>query len=98
MDGTTVWPRTSPDGKPAVYMTRNGGKSWKRQDKGLPKEKAWFTVKRLAMAIDAGRVPGLYFGTTGGEIWASRNEGESWSCLTRHLPEIYSIEAVTLSK
>ena len=92
MDGTTVWPRTSPDGKPAVYVTRNGGKSWKRQDKGLPREKAWWTVKRQAMAADGGKPIGLYFGTTSGEMWGSRNEGESWQCLVRNLPHIYSVE------
>ena len=46
MDGTTVWPRTSPGGKPAVYATRNGGKTWQRLDAGLPREQAWWTVKR----------------------------------------------------
>jgi photosystem II stability/assembly factor-like uncharacterized protein len=97
MDGTTVWPRTSPEGKPAVYITQNAGKSWKRQDKGLPKSQAWFTVKRQAMATDTHEPVGLYFGTTSGEIWASRNEGERWTCLARYLPEIYSVEAAELS-
>jgi hypothetical protein len=97
MDGTTVWPRTSPDGRPAAYVTRDGGKKWKRQDTGLPK-RAWYTVKRQAMAVDAHEPIGLYFGTTSGEIWASRNEGERWTCLTRHLPHIYSIETAELGK
>jgi len=92
MDGTDVWPRTSPSGKPAAYVTRNAGKNWQRQDKGLPKEQGWFTVKRQAMATDAHEPVGVYFGTTAGEIWASRNEGESWTCLARYLPEVYSIE------
>lgn len=96
MDGTTVWPRTSPDGKPAAYVTSNGGKTWHRQDKGLPSGQAWFTVKRQAMTGDDGDPVGLYFGTTGGEIWASRNEGESWRCLARHLPHIYAVETATL--
>lgn len=91
MDGTEVWPRTSPGGKPAVYMTRDGGESWKRQDTGLPSEKAFLTVKRQAMTTDVGNPLGLYFGTTGGEVWASNDEGESWSCIARHLPEIYSL-------
>jgi len=52
MDGTEVWPRTSPDGKPAVYVTTDAGDSWKRQDNGLPKEKAFLTVKRQAMCSD----------------------------------------------
>ncbi|PYV14495.1 MAG: glycosyl hydrolase [Acidobacteria bacterium] len=91
MDGTTVWPRTSPDGRPAAYCTRDGGKTWKRQDRGLP-GRAWYTVKRPAMAADAREPVGLYFGTTSGDIWASRDEGERWTCLARHLPHIYSVE------
>jgi photosystem II stability/assembly factor-like uncharacterized protein len=98
MDGTSVWPRTSPEGKPATYISRNAGNSWKRQDKGLPKNQAWFTVKRQAMANDAHDPVGLYFGTTSGEIWASRNEGESWSPIAQHLPEIYSIEVQELGR
>ncbi len=92
MDGTTVWPRTSPDGRPAVYATRNAGKSWKRQDNGLP-ARAWYTVKRQAMTADTLAPLGIYFGTTSGDIWASRNEGEKWSCIARSLPHIYSVEA-----
>jgi len=92
MDGTTVWPRTSPDGKPAMYVTRNGGKSWTRQDKGLPAEQAWFTVKRQAMCVDAEKAVGVYFGTTSGEVWASRDEGESWKSIVQHLPHIYCVE------
>ncbi len=93
MDGTTVWPRTSPDGKPAVYATRNAGKTWRRLDAGMPREQAWWTVKRQAMAADAGDPVGLYFGTTSGELWASRDEGARWTCIARHLPEIYAVEA-----
>ena len=92
MDGGTVWPRVSPEGKPAVYCTQNGGETWKRQDKGLPREQAWFTVKRQAMSSDDATPVGLYFGTTSGEVWMSRNEGESWTCIAKHLPHIYSIE------
>jgi photosystem II stability/assembly factor-like uncharacterized protein len=94
MDGTQVWPRTSPGGKPAAYVTRNAGKSWKRLDNGLPAAQAWFTVFRQAMTADAQDPVGLYFGTTGGEIWASVNEGEKWSCIARHLPHIYAVEAI----
>ncbi len=93
MDGGTVWPRVSPGGKPAAYVTRNGGKTWTRQDKGFPRSNAWWTVKRQAMTADAHDPVGLYLGTTSGEVWASRNGGTSWACLARHLPEIYSVEA-----
>lgn len=92
MDGQTVWPRTSPDGKPAVYATRDGGESWQRLDTGLPREQAWWTVKRQAMNADALDPVGLYFGTTSGELWASIDEGANWICIARHLPEIYAVE------
>jgi photosystem II stability/assembly factor-like uncharacterized protein len=98
MDGTTVWPRVSPEGKPAAYITRNAGNSWTRQDKGFPRSKAWWTVKRQAMTRDAHEPLGLYLGTTQGEIWASRNEGAAWTCIARHLPEIYSVEAAVLGR
>lgn len=97
MDGTEVWPRTSPDGKPAVYMTEDSGESWTRFDKGLPGEHGYFTVKRQAMTSDGkDEHLGLYFGTTGGEIWGSIDEGKSWVCLVRHLPEIYSLRAMPI--
>ncbi|TLZ20419.1 MAG: glycosyl hydrolase [Gammaproteobacteria bacterium] len=91
MDGQTVWPRTSIGGKPAVYATRDGGASWRRLDRGLPRSQAWFTVLRQAMCADAHERAGLYFGTTAGEVWASTNGGGNWRCLARHLPEIYSV-------
>jgi len=96
MDGQTVWPRTSPDGKPAAYVTRNGGKSWQRLANGLPTRQAWWTVKRQAMTADTRDPVGLYLGTTGGELWMSRDEGRKWSCIARHLPEIYAVEAAAV--
>jgi len=98
MDGTEVWPRTSPGGKPAAYVTRNAGKSWKRLDAGLPRANGWFTVKRQAMTADAHGPVGVYFGTTSGELWASRNEGARWTCITRHLPHIYALEVAELDR
>ncbi|MBK7325622.1 MAG: glycosyl hydrolase [Propionivibrio sp.] len=96
MDGTRVWPRTSPEGRPAVYGTRDGGASWQRFDGGLPQSQAWWTVKRQAMTADRQDSVGLYFGTTSGELWASRDEGREWECIARHLPEIYAVEAAEL--
>jgi hypothetical protein len=95
MDGGTVWPRVSPGGRPAAYVTRNGGGSWKRLDQGLPARQGWFTVKRQAMCADSRDPVGIYFGTSGGEIWMGANEGSRWSCVARHLPEIYSVEVGT---
>jgi photosystem II stability/assembly factor-like uncharacterized protein len=92
MDGTKVWPRTSVGGKPAAYVTRDGGKSWKRLDKGFPKAQAWWTVKRQAMCSDGLDPVGLYVGTTQGEVWTSRDEGRTWGEFARHLPHIYSVE------
>ena len=93
MDGSDVWPRTSPGGRPAVFITRDAGASWERCDTGLPKTQAWWTVKRQAMCADAGDPVGLYFGTTSGDLWMCRDEGRHWECLARHLPEIYSVTA-----
>ena len=96
MDGNSVWPRTSPQGRPAAYVTRNAGRTWQRQDSGLPADQAWWTVKRQAMTADAADPVGVYFGTTSGELWASRDEGQRWSCIARHLPAIYAVEAAAL--
>jgi len=96
MDGTDVWPRTSPGGRPAVYATRDAGRTWQRQDQGLP-ERGWFTVKRQAMSVDGGEPAGVYFGTTSGEVWGSIDEGAHWQCLAQHLPEIYAVEHATFA-
>jgi hypothetical protein len=96
MDGTTVWPRTSPGGKPAVYRTRDAGASWERQDEGFPREQAWFTVKRQAFCADRATPLGLYLGTTGGEVWMSDDEGAAWRSIGAHLPEIYSVVAASM--
>lgn len=92
MDGTDVWPRTSPAGRPAAYCSSDGGASWQRQDVGFPVEQAWWTVKRQAMTIDHERAVGLYLGHAGGEVWGSTDEGGHWQCLVRHLPAIQAVE------
>lgn len=96
MDGTDVWPRTSPGGRPAVYVTRDAGASWSRLDEGLPPEQAWLTVLRQSMTADTHDPAGLYFGTTAGQVWGSTDEGEHWRLLARHLPHVFSVEAVAL--
>jgi photosystem II stability/assembly factor-like uncharacterized protein len=97
MDGTSVWPRTSLDGKPALYCTRDAGLTWQRQDRGLPREQAWYTVKRQAFCADVADPVGIYFGTTSGELWMSPNEGRSFRQIAAHLPHVYSVVAATLA-
>jgi len=92
MDGGTVWPRVSPGGRPAAYQSINGGRTWRRQNLGMPSAQAWWTVKRQAMTTDQMPKVGVYFGTTSGELWGSRDEGASWKCLAQHLPQIYAVE------
>ena len=96
MDGGSVWPRTSPEGVPSAYVTHNGGRSWQRLATGLPADQAWWTVKRQAMTADGEDPVGLYFGTTSGELWMSRDEGSRWAPIARHLPEIYAVEAAAI--
>jgi photosystem II stability/assembly factor-like uncharacterized protein len=91
MDGTSVWPRTSPGGKPAVYRTRDAGASWERQDAGFPSEQAWWTVKRQCMAADASDPVGLYLGTTNGEVWGSVDEGARFFRIGGNLPHVYAV-------
>jgi len=97
MDGTDVWPRTCPGGKPAVYRTRDGGETWARLDRGFP-ARAWYTVLRQSMAVDSERSIGVYFGTTNGEVWGSTDEGEEWRCLAAHLPHVYSVEVANFAR
>jgi hypothetical protein len=96
MDGTDVWPRTSPAGRPAAYVTRDAGATWQRLDGGLPPDQAWWTVKRQAMTVDPLPEPALYLGTGSGELWIGHAGGERWVNLARHLPEIYAVEVAAL--
>jgi hypothetical protein len=96
MDGTSVWPRTSPGGRPAVYGTRDAGVSWQRLDAGFPREQAWWTVKRQCLVADGADPVGLYLGTTSGELWASADEGRSFARVAAHLPHIYAVSVEQL--
>jgi photosystem II stability/assembly factor-like uncharacterized protein len=88
--------RYVPDGKAAVWRTSDGGASWRRLDRGLPQEHAYIGVLREAMAIDSGDPPGIYFGTSTGELYGSLDGGESWQVIASHLPPIWSVEAAAL--
>lgn len=96
MDGNDVWPRTSPGGRPAAYVTHDGGGRWQRLDQGLPAEQAWWTIKRQAMTVDAMASPALYLGTSSGELWIGHEGGQRWENLARHLPEIYAVDVAAL--
>lgn len=91
MDGTSVWPRTSPGGRPAVFRTRDAGASWQRLDRGFPREQAWWTVKRQCLATDQAASVGVYLGTTSGEVWGSTDEGDTFVRIAGDLPHIYSV-------
>ena len=96
MDAATVWPRTAPEGMPAAYVTHNAGRTWQRLDQGLPKQQAWWTIKRQAMTCDQQANPALYLGNTGGELWIGHDGGQRWVNIARHLPEIYAVEVAEL--
>jgi photosystem II stability/assembly factor-like uncharacterized protein len=85
--------RSCPGGAPAVWRSENGGDSWKRLARGLPKKESFFTVQRDAMEIDEHKSPALYFGTTTGQLWIGRDGGEEWECLFDSLPPIHCVKA-----
>jgi photosystem II stability/assembly factor-like uncharacterized protein len=85
--------RFPPEARAAVWKSVDGGASWQAKTAGLP-EQAYFTVLRQAMAGDSGDPAGLYFGTNTGSVFASRDEGESWEEVVRHLPTILSVEVL----
>jgi photosystem II stability/assembly factor-like uncharacterized protein len=88
--------RTMPEGKAAVWRTQDAGSSWRRLDRGLPQVDAHLGVLREGMAIDPYDVPGLYFGTSTGQVFASADEGESWDEIASYLPAIASVEVAVI--
>jgi hypothetical protein len=85
-----------PDGKLRVYRSRKGGNKWKALTKGLPQKNCYVNVLRDAMAVDSHDSCGIYFGTTGGQVYASADEGDNWEAIAEHLPAVLSVEVQTL--
>ncbi len=87
--------RYPPDARVAVWRSRDGGAHWADGRAGLPQSGAYFGVMRQALATDALDPAGVYFGTSNGSVYASRDEGETWECIARDLPAISSVETMT---
>ena len=85
------------DGKLRVYRSTVGGNEWEPLTKGLPQRNCYVNVLRDAMAVDALDDCGVYFGTTGGQVYASADGGDSWKAIVRDLPAVLSVEVQTLS-
>jgi photosystem II stability/assembly factor-like uncharacterized protein len=88
--------RMMPEGKAAVWRTRDAGSSWQRLAAGLPQEGAHLGVLRHGMTIDGDDSPGVYFGTSTGQVFASADEGESWAEIASYLPAISSVEVAVV--
>ena len=85
-----------PDAKLRVYRSRSGGNEWQALTKGLPQSDCYVNVLRESMAVDQLDPCGVYFGTTGGQVYASANAGDSWTAIVRDLPAVVSVEVQTL--
>src|SRR6266513_2834498 len=85
-----------PKGRLRVYRSRRGGNEWEALTKGLPQRNCYVNVLRDAMSVDSLDPCGIYFGTTGGQVYASTNAGDSWKPIVRDLPAVLSVEVQTL--
>ena len=85
------------DGKLRVYRSRSGGNEWEALTKGLPQQDCYVNVLRDAMAVDTAESCGIYFGTTGGQLYASSDSGDSWNAIERDLPAVLSVQVQTLA-
>jgi len=85
-----------PEGKLRVYRSRTGGNEWEALTKGLPQSDCYVNVLRDAMAVDSLDSCGVYFGTTGGQVYASADAGDTWAPIVRDLPAVFSVEVQTL--
>ncbi|MDJ0760596.1 MAG: hypothetical protein QNJ19_14470 [Woeseiaceae bacterium] len=86
-----------PEGKLRVYRSRSGGEEWEALTDGLPQEHCYVNVLRDAMSTDKADPCGVYFGTTGGQVYASNDEGDSWTAIARDLPAVLSVEVQTIA-
>jgi photosystem II stability/assembly factor-like uncharacterized protein len=85
-----------PDGKLRVYRSKSGGNEWEELTKGLPQQNCYVNVLRDAMAVDSLDDCGVYFGTSGGQVYASSDGGDTWNAIVRDLPGVLSVEVQTL--
>jgi photosystem II stability/assembly factor-like uncharacterized protein len=86
-----------PEGKLRVYRSRAGGNEWEALTKGLPQSDCYVNVLRDSMAVDTMPSCGVYFGTTGGQIYCSADSGDNWTAIARDLPAVLSVEVQTLA-
>ncbi|HNM79347.1 MAG TPA: hypothetical protein PKI89_13320, partial [Tepidiformaceae bacterium] len=85
-----------PEGKLRVYRSRQGGDEWEALTNGLPQSNCWVNVLRDAMSVDTLDECGIYFGTTGGQVYASTDAGDTWTTIVHDLPSVMSVEVQTL--
>jgi photosystem II stability/assembly factor-like uncharacterized protein len=85
-----------PDGKLRIYRSKSGGNEWEALTKGLPQSDCYVNILRDAMAVDSLDSCGIYFGTSGGQVYVSPNAGDSWAPIVRDLPGVLSVEVQTL--
>jgi photosystem II stability/assembly factor-like uncharacterized protein len=85
-----------PEGKLRVFRSKTGGNEWEPLDKGLPQSNCYVNILRDAMAVDSLDSCGVYFGTTGGQVYASADAGDNWAPIVRDLPAVLSVEVQTL--
>jgi photosystem II stability/assembly factor-like uncharacterized protein len=90
--------RYMPDAKAAVWRSRDGGTTWQDKRDGLPQHNAYINVLRQALAVDRLEPAGVYFGTGSGEVYASADEGDTWTRIAEHLPSISSVETLVVEQ